>query len=232
MTIVVVAAHPDDVELLCAGTLARLSQAGHQVRLAHLTYGDKGGRGDPEGLAATRDQEARAAAALLNATTCGRICGDLELYPNAEFATAVAGLVAGEDVEAVLTHHPDDYHPDHRITSQLVLEAVRQRSLLPRVWFMDSVGGAHFVPTRLVDVTGTIETKKRMLRCHRSQVAWMTTARHTDMEYMIEWTGRWRGLQAGTDYAEGFAPAISSADWFADQVAGIAADQRTDGGHP
>jgi N-acetylglucosamine malate deacetylase 1 len=227
MAVIVVAAHPDDVELLCAGTLARLSQAGHEVRLAHLTYGDKGGRTDPEELAATREREAKAAAALIDATTSGRICGDLELYPVPEFAGQVSGLIAGADVEAVLTHHPDDYHPDHRITSRLVLDAARQRSLLPRVWFMDSVGGAHFVPTHLVDVTATIETKKRMLRCHQSQVAWMTTARHADMEYMIEWTGRWRGLQAGADYAEGFAPAVSSAGWFTSEVAAIPADQPT-----
>jgi len=227
MTVIAVAAHPDDVELLCAGTLARLSEAGHQVRLAHLTYGDKGGRADPEALAATREREAKAAAALIGATTNGRICGDLELYPSAESAQQVADLIAGEDIEAVLTHHPDDYHPDHRITSQLVLNAARQQLLLPRVWFMDSVGGAHFVPTHFVDVTGTIETKKRMLRCHQSQVAWMTTARHADMEYMIEWTGRWRGLQAGAGYAEGFAPAVPSAGWLTSEVAAIPADQHT-----
>lgn len=221
MSVVVVAAHPDDVELLCAGTLARLADAGHKIALAHLTYGDKGGRDDPAALAATRGREAQASAALINAIPEGRICGDLELYMRADLAERVASLLPAAGVDAVITHHPDDYHPDHRITSELVLKAARERSLLSRVWFMDSVGGAHFVPTHLVDVTATFETKKRMLRCHESQMAWMSTARHADMEYMIEWTGRWRGLQANVGYAEGFRSAVDSAGWFAQDVVAV-----------
>jgi LmbE family N-acetylglucosaminyl deacetylase len=224
MTVVVVAAHPDDVELLCAGTLARLAAANHKIALAHLTYGDKGGRGDPAALAATREREAQAAAELINAIPEGRICGDLELYSRADIAERVEVLLPESGVAAVLTHHPDDYHPDHRITSELVLQAAQRRALLSRVWFMDSVGGAHFVPTHLVDVTATFETKKRMLRCHESQMQWMSTARHADMEYMIEWTGRWRGLQASVAYAEGFRSAEPSAAWFAENVAAIEAD--------
>ena len=181
MTVVVVAAHPDDVELLCAGTLARLSQAGTVVNLAHLTYGDKGGREDPQELARTREREAQAAAALIGARVDGRICGDLELYATDEFGEQVADLLTPAlDVTAILTHHPGDYHPDHRITSELVLQEASGRSLLSKVWFMDSVGGAHFIPTHLVDITSTIEVKKRMLRCHESQMAWMSAARHAD----------------------------------------------------
>ena len=225
MTVVVVAAHPDDVELLCAGTLARLSQAGTVVNLAHLTYGDKGGREDPQELARTREREAQAAAALIGARVDGRICGDLELYATDEFGEQVADLLTPAlDVTAILTHHPGDYHPDHRITSELVLQEASGRSLLSKVWFMDSVGGAHFIPTHLVDITSTIEVKKRMLRCHESQMAWMSAARHADMEYMVDCTARWRGLQVGVEYAEGFAPAIPSTSWFTAAVTALAAD--------
>ena len=47
MRILAVAAHPDDVEVLCAGTLARFARDGHELALAHMTIGDKGGLGDP-----------------------------------------------------------------------------------------------------------------------------------------------------------------------------------------
>jgi LmbE family N-acetylglucosaminyl deacetylase len=69
---------------------------------------------------------------------------------------------------------------------------------------MDTVAGIDFVPEFYVDVSDTVELKKEMLRCHTSQVQWMATYRHTDMEYLIEWTGRARGLQCGARYAEAF----------------------------
>jgi hypothetical protein len=46
----------------------------------------------------------------------------------------------------------------------------------------------------------------------------MTTARHTDMPYMIEWAARWRGLQAGVTFAEGFLPAVGGQGWPFDGV--------------
>jgi LmbE family N-acetylglucosaminyl deacetylase len=209
----VLAAHPDDVEICCAGTMALLARAGHEVVLAHMTYGDKGGRQDPDELARTRHAEAVEAAALIGAGVVGRICGDLELYDAEPHRAAVARLVEEIRPEVVVTHRPDDYHPDHRITGELALAAVRRTDPDVPVWFMDTVGSVEFHPSDYVDVGDTFDTKIDMIKCHRSQMSWMSTARHTDMPYMIEWAARWRGLQAGVEFAEGFLPAVEGAAW-------------------
>jgi N-acetylglucosamine malate deacetylase 1 len=205
--VLAVAAHPDDVELLCAGTLALANRAGHEVWVAHMTVGDKGGQRPPEELARIRGEEAERAAELIGARTLGGVCGDLELYVCDDHRARIREILEEVHPDVVLTHAINDYHPDHRITSRLVageMEAMglERTSLL----YMDSVGGVDFVPELYSDITETVEVKKEMLRCHASQLEWMASYRHTDIEYLIEWLGRWRGLECGTRYAEGFRP--------------------------
>jgi LmbE family N-acetylglucosaminyl deacetylase len=213
--ILVVAAHADDVELLCAGTLGLLSRAGHDVWLAHMTVGDKGGQQPPDELARIRGEEAVKAAEVLGAKTFGGICGDLELYACEPHARRIDELLTEVEPDVVLTHSLNDYHPDHRVTGLLVRDQVAAATAAaPAVVYMDTVAGIDFVPEFYVDVSDTVELKKQMLRCHVSQVQWMATYRHTDMEYLIEWTGRARGLQCGARYAEGFRvePAVGDPD--------------------
>ena len=204
MKVLAVAAHPDDVELLCAGTLGLLRQAEHELRLAHMTVGDKGGQQPPDELARIRGAEAVSAARMLGAETFGGICGDLELYVVAEHARRIDEILGAFEPEVVVTHAPNDYHPDHRVTSLLVRDRAAAADPQPAVVYMDTVAGVGFVPELYCDVSELVELKKEMLRCHVSQVQWMATYRHTDMEYLIEWTGRARGLQCGYKYAEGF----------------------------
>jgi LmbE family N-acetylglucosaminyl deacetylase len=169
-----------------------------------MTIGDKGGQQAPEELARMRGEEARRAAALLGAETFGGVTGDLELYRSPAHTARVRDLVQQVLPDVVFTHASNDYHPDHRVTGQLVLDVVRERAEQPAVAYMDNVAGIDFVPDAYVDVTETLELKKEMLRCHESQVQWMAKARHTNMEYLIEWLGAWRGLQCGARYAEAF----------------------------
>lgn len=229
MEVLVVAAHPDDTELLCAGTLALLARAGHSIHIGHLTYGDKGGRDDPAELARIRGAEAAASASIIGAATLGRICGDLELYLDDEHIAAVRDLVDGVEADVILTHRPDDYHPDHRIAGELVLAATSPRRTRPSVWFMDTIGGVGFDPTHYVDIGSVLEIKQRMIRCHESQMNWMSAARHTDMTYMIEWTGRWRGLQCGRPVAEGYiAAGDPETPWFAPDLESVPFGMRKD----
>jgi LmbE family N-acetylglucosaminyl deacetylase len=207
--VLAVAAHPDDVELLCAGTLARAGRAGHELWVAHMTVGDKGGQRPPEELARIRGEEADQAAELIGARTFGGICGDLELYERDDHRARVRDILADVRPDVVLTHTINDYHPDHRITSRLVAsEMVAIGTDRSALLYMDTVGGVDFVPELYSDITETVEVKKRMLRCHASQIDWMASYRATDMEYLIEWLGRWRGLECGAPYAEGFRPDV------------------------
>lgn len=213
MKILAMAAHPDDVELLCAGTLAHLVRAGHEVAVCHMTVGDKGGTGDPAELARTREAEARASCELLGARYVPGFTGDLELYANADHRERMLATIREVGPDVILTHAPNDYHPDHRTTGQTVvgayegaLDAVESVAGLgdAEVWYMDNLGGVDLVPDVFVDITDVIETKQAMLRCHASQISWMTQVRHTDMEYVTDWVSRWRGLQAGFERAEGY----------------------------
>jgi LmbE family N-acetylglucosaminyl deacetylase len=202
--VLAVAAHPDDVELLCAGTLGLLRDAGHELRLAHMTVGDKGGQQPPDELAQIRGAEAISAANVLGAETFGGICGDLELYAIDAHASRIDEILGLFEPDVVITHVANDYHPDHRITSRLVQSRAVAAERQPAVVYMDTVAGVDFVPELYTDISDMVALKKEMLRCHQSQVQWMATYRHTDMEYLIEWTGRARGLQSGHRYAEGF----------------------------
>ncbi len=68
MRILAVGAHPDDLEILCAGTLARFVAGGHHVVMAHACRGDKGhGKIPPQEIGEIRDREAQAAAAVVGA---------------------------------------------------------------------------------------------------------------------------------------------------------------------
>lgn len=216
--VMAIAAHPDDVELLCAGTMARLAKAGHEVVLVHMTYGDKGGRDDPDELARTRHAEALESASLIGATVDGRFCGDLELYPDEPTIARLGELWRRHAPDVVFTHRPDDYHPDHRITGELALATGVQVAPQTPIWFMDTIGGVEFEPTVVVDIQETLDLKIQMLECHRSQMTWMSTARHTHMPYMVRSAAGWRGVLSGLTAAEGFQPAVAGATWPFEEV--------------
>ena len=110
MRVLAVGAHPDDVEILCGGTLARYAAAGHQVVVCHATTGDMGsfehGR---EEISAIRLQEARAAAAILGAEhrTLGLADGEVNAADPAQ-KRLVVDLVRDARPDVILTHATDD----------------------------------------------------------------------------------------------------------------------------
>src|SRR6185369_9983514 len=109
-----VVAHPDDAELLCAGTLARARADGAAIGTCVLCQGDKGQPGKPvRQLAAVRRKEMSAAADLLGTDL---FWGD---HPDGELADDRASRVKLVEIyrrfqpTLVLAHAPGDYHPDH-----------------------------------------------------------------------------------------------------------------------
>src|SRR5208283_632890 len=85
MNILAVGAHPDDIEILCAGTLARYAEAGHALTLAVFTCGDMGDlKVPPPELAMVRKKESEAAAAILGARLLWSAITDELVFPNEE----------------------------------------------------------------------------------------------------------------------------------------------------
>lgn len=217
MRILAVGAHPDDLEILCAGTLARFVQAGHYVAMAHACRGDKGhGQISYEELSGIRDQEAQAAAAVIGAEAMALDFRDCEIYDNATSARPFVELIRHTRPNLIITHHPDDYHGDHRAVSKLVVDASFSAGLVyyttelpsvevtPSVYFMDTLAGIDFAPEEFVDITATIEVKLAAMRSHVSQVTWIREHHASDIEDFIRTVAHFRGLQCGVPYAEGF----------------------------
>ena len=219
MNILAVGAHPDDIEILCAGTLARYAEGGHSVTLAVFTCGDMGDLvTPPPELAVVRKKESEASAAILGARLLWPAVTDELVFPNEEQRRIMIDVLRQVDPDIIFTHNPTDYHPDHRYVSQLVFDSYFQKGLphMPgqnqiacrfgrtQVYYMDNVAGISFVPADYVDITSGMETKRRMLGCHQSQVEPMRELANSDLMDLIEIQARFRGLAAGCKYAEGF----------------------------
>jgi LmbE family N-acetylglucosaminyl deacetylase len=219
MNVLAVAAHPDDIELLCAGTLARYVADGHTVTLVVFTDGSMGDvHLKPRRLASIRRKEAAAAAKILGARLLWPAICDEHVFPDAAQRRVMIDLLRTADPDVILTHSPNDYHPDHRYVGQLVFDSYFQKGLphIPRqqrragrfaqatIYFMDNVAGLGFLPTEYVDITATMEVKRRMIKCHKSQFAAMAELANADLGEMAEIHSRFRGMGAGCRFAEAF----------------------------
>jgi LmbE family N-acetylglucosaminyl deacetylase len=219
MNILAVGAHPDDIELLCAGTLARYAEQGHTVFMAAFTCGNMGDlKVPPDELGRRRNIEAEASAAILGARLLWPAITDELVFPDEAQRRVMIDLLRQADPDVVFTHSPTDYHPDHRYVAQLVFDSYFQKGLphLPgqaqpacrfaraQVYYMDNLAGIGFLPTEYVDITATMATKRRMLECHQSQVKPMRELAQADLLGIMETQARFRGLAAGCQYAEGF----------------------------
>src|SRR5262249_28005121 len=124
LRLLIIGAHPDDADYHAGGTAALYRAAGHIVKMVSLTNGDAGHhllRG-PE-LARRRKAEAAAAGTVIGADYDVLDNPDGELLPTLENRRQVIRLIRSFRPDLVLTHRPNDYHPDHRYTSQLVQDA-------------------------------------------------------------------------------------------------------------
>ena len=218
MNVLIISAHPDDVEVNCAGTAAKLIKRGDSVTLCNLCSGSLGHMVImPAELAKIRLKENEAAAKMIGAKRLPAVSPDLELYHQDKAARdKVVDIIRRAKPDFIITHHPDDYMSDHAAVSRLVFDASFCASLphyktaadgivpICPIYYMDNVGGFNFEPTEYVDIADEIETKIEMLKCHQSQLVWMKEHDKVDFTEMVRTFSRMRGLQAGVQYAEGF----------------------------
>ena len=124
LRIIVFGAHPDDCELVAGGTAARWSKLGHAIKFVSVTNGDIGHH-EMAGaiLARRRAAEVRRCAEILGITTEILDNHDGELMPTLENRKAIVRLIRDWKADAVISHRPNDYHPDHRYTGILVQDA-------------------------------------------------------------------------------------------------------------
>ncbi len=226
-TILAIHAHPDDVEILAAGTLAQLSAAGHRVVIVSMTPGDCGSRDrEPEEIAAVRRKEAAIAAGRIGATYFCAEFRDLAIFNDDPSRRQVTEVLREVRPDVVVTASPVDYICDHEATSALVRDACFGASVpnyatssslpapvlsaFPHLYFMDPIGGMDrenrpVMADFYVDIGLHFETKRAMLAEHASQREWLL-AQHGMDDYLLtmeRWT-REAGRRAGVVFAEGF----------------------------
>ncbi len=172
-----IAAHRDDVELTCAGTLLKAADAGHQTGILDLTAGETGTRG----TAALRAEEAERAAAVLGVSE-RRNAGlpDAHLANSDEMRRVVVEQIRHFAPRVVILPFPVGRHPDHRIASELSRDAC----FLAGLARYDAEGPPHrpvkilyslayredpVKPTFVVDITAQFERKMAAIRCYGSQ---------------------------------------------------------------
>jgi len=218
MKVLAVGAHPDDIEFLCAGTLAKYKRLGHQVAIAVATNGEAGSPSlSREEIAAVREQEARASAAVIGAEFYWLGFPDEFLFRNVETRLKFIDLVRAARPDLIICHNPDrDYHPDHTTCGQIIWDihvmvtapnietSHPPCKVIPEIVYMDTIAGVNLVPDKYVDITEDIETKKKMLACHKSQDAWMVDQYGVTCVEMMMSFARTRGFQCGCQFAEGF----------------------------
>jgi LmbE family N-acetylglucosaminyl deacetylase len=215
--VLAVVAHPDDAELLCAGTLARAKRDGASIAICVLCRGDKGQPSQPvANLTATRRREMADAARLLAAEL---LPGD---YPDGMLSDGISQRRKLIEVyrrfkpTLVLAHPPEDYHPDHRAASALAEAAswfcasrghITRSSAIkapPALWWMDAINMSGFLPGFYIDITEFLNLKTQMLACHHSQLQRGKDADFSPLAEMMRLQFRTRGMQAGVEAAEAF----------------------------
>ena len=182
--VMVIGAHPDDCDIKAGGVAALYKQNGHRVKFVSVTNGDAGHHqmgGAP--LAQRRNNEAQAAADIIGIEYELLDNHDGQLMPTLEIRFQIIRTIREFAPDLIMTHRPNDYHPDHRYTSILVQDAAYMVTvpnicaLTPHMqknpvimYLSDGFKKPNrFIPDIAINIDSVVEQKIDMLHCHTSQ---------------------------------------------------------------
>ncbi|HTP12566.1 MAG TPA: bacillithiol biosynthesis deacetylase BshB1, partial [Bacteroidota bacterium] len=178
--VLAIGAHPDDIELACGGTIAKLVNDGHKVAIADVTQGELGTRGNKD----IRAKEAAAAAKILGVVARRNLRipdGGIEL--NRANLKKVITLIRELRPQILIIPHSVERHPDHVHAHRLckeawyysglrkietTLEGEHQKPHRPDNFF-EFMQWFEFTPSFIVDTSSTFETKMKAIKAHASQ---------------------------------------------------------------
>lgn len=184
LNVIIIGAHPDDPDKM-GGSAYKWTQAGHNVLMVSVTNGDAGHQSikAPE-LARIRREEARKAGDVIGIKYITLDNHDGQLMPTYENRLQIIKVIREHNSDLVIFPRPYDYHPDHRYTGILVLDAaymVTVPTILPEVphlkrnpmFLFMSDGFKHpepFTADVAIDIDDVIEKKMDMYHQHTSQM--------------------------------------------------------------
>ena len=212
-------AHPDDVELFCAGTLIKLASQDHKIGVISLTQGELGTRGSPE----IRSQEFQEAATVLKVSTHKMLdIPDGNVAVNWENKLKIIREIRTYQPAVVFAPYWKDRHPDHENTSNLVREA----AFLSGLKKIETDQQAHrpykviyypcwfdFKPSFVVNITGCHDQKVKAIQAYRSQFDHPDKSEFGNEETLISrpefleritTRDRFHGSSIGTTFGEPF----------------------------
>ncbi len=194
--VLAIGAHPDDIELGCGGSLAKLAEKGVEVYALILSHGDRGNVTGDDRCAETRDS--LHALGVQDIVQCG--------FSDTRLAEALGDIVDAIERECariqpdrVYTMFREDRHQDHRTAFEASIVACRS---VPQVLCYETPSSwPNFVPTVFEDVEFSLNRKITALKIHASQ-----QARAYMQENQVRCLADFRGQQIGTGPCEGFIP--------------------------
>lgn len=220
------AAHPDDIEFMMAGTFILLGDAGYELHYMTLTNGSCGTtKHTPEEIAAMRTAESKRAAQLVGATYHPSFLDDLEIFFEKESLAKVAAVIREVNPSILLVQSPEDYMEDHMNAQRLAVTAAFAKGLhnFPTLPSREAVAGDVAIyhalphcpndglgrrvwPSHYLDITSVLARKREMLAQHASQKEWLDHSQGMDsylitMEEMCAEVGEMSGR---FPYAEGW----------------------------
>jgi bacillithiol biosynthesis deacetylase BshB1 len=222
LDILAIAAHPDDIELSCSGTLLRHIDQGYTVGLVDLTKGELGTRGNAE----LRMQEAEEARKLMGAKVRVNLSMPDGFFTHSkENLISLARVIRTYRPTIVLANALKDRHPDHAKGAKLISEACFIAGLR-KVETLDEEGSPqdrwrpkaiyHFIqdynlePDLIVDITSYMEQKMELVKAFKSQFYDPNSPEPSSpisgKEFMefLQAKARTYGRPAGVEFAEGF----------------------------
>lgn len=226
VNIVCVAAHQDDIEVCCLGTLLRYRQNGAaNITNVVISNGDKGFQHQPstpyDVVTRVRNIEAAAVAEALGGRYVCMGQPDEYIRDTDAARNQLVDILREAEADIVFTLPPIDYNTDHMTTSQIAFHAVMLANVTtiftehdplsetPVMYYMDAIAGLEWQPTHYIDITAVWEQKCELLRLHNSQMANARKFGGVDLVKLAHIQGSQRGLQCRVEYAEAFRPALA-----------------------
>jgi len=220
MNVVAVEAHQDDVDLAVMGTLIKLARAGASVTICSLTDGGRGASHDPAAstvsTAEVRCAEATAAATLIGGRFVCLDADDEYLFDTPEIRNALVDVFRRAHADLLFCCPPNDYQDDHTRAGEIAVQAAHMATVAqirtehatlvraPATYYYDCVSGVDFDPDFWIDISDVIDEKTRSASMHTSQMIAQTHLAGWNLVENLTVLGRFRGMQAGVAYAEGF----------------------------
>ncbi|HEY2460172.1 MAG TPA: bacillithiol biosynthesis deacetylase BshB1 [Candidatus Acidoferrum sp.] len=217
LDLLAIAAHPDDVELTCGGTLIKMAEQGYSTGILDLTAGEMGTRGTPE----IRAREAARAAKFLGVKWRGTLgVPDSDVQPSRQNKLRLAEVIRELRPRTVILPYWEARHPDHAHASTLgyegcFLAGLKQLPIAGEAYrpfkILYSTSFAEIRPTFVVDITKQFQKRWRAIRAYNSQFQPASKAKKSqvylaidELEEQMNHIARHCGMMINVKYGEAF----------------------------